>query len=415
MLDAVLRTKEVLQREELIYSKTADFSLYTDPELVAMNAFIRENARMLSIILAGGPNHFWNGQGLSTVAELRNIYCYIDDKVKEFLRLDKVIELLEIKTRYGRKGASPVKSALLSKHADITAFVPVDAVKGPCSEESLLRLADVCEKFAQQCRYVSQSRAMKMDDRARKVQVKDRLMVEVDSVLPMLRMHVLRIGLSKSQLKEASVRDANQKGGSFASRITALFTHRAVEQAHRDVEDSKERIMQEMLFRRAKVEKRLEREEEEEKERLKQLKKLPKGAAARQLASSGSQQNLSTMPAYQSAFLPEPEPAEVTRQNSKGSRSQSERGRSRSEGEESDSATPAASPKGKSKAKARPRSKSNDGDSSSPSRSPSPKGKKTPSKAGSDKKAGTKDKSKGDREESSSPRKSPKAKSKKAA
>jgi len=237
----------------------------------------------------------------------------------------------------------------------------------------------------------------------------------------MLRMHVLRIGLSKSQLKDTSakeLREANQKGGSFASRVTGLFTHRDVENAHRAVEDSKERIMQEMLFRRAKVEKRLEREEAEEKERLLKLKKLPKGAATRQTNSSG-QQHLSTIPAYQSAFLAEQDEDKLSRQGSHGSRklqkSSSERSIGRSDGEESDSTAP-ASPKAKGKSKAR--SKSNDGGStksSSPERSPSPKGKKSPAKEKGEKKAGTKEKSKGDREESSSPRKSPKAKSKKAA
>merc|ERR1719453_2846268 len=102
MLFACRRTKEVLARESLIYSQDADFSKYSDTELVAMNAFVRENSRMLSIILAGGAQHFWNGQGLSTAQELKNMYPFIDGKVKEFLLIDKIMETLEIRMRYGR-------------------------------------------------------------------------------------------------------------------------------------------------------------------------------------------------------------------------------------------------------------------------------------------------------------------------
>merc|ERR1719183_1471477 len=105
MLVACYRTKEVLSRESLIYSKDADFSKYSDPELVAMNAFVRENSRMLSIILAGGSQHFWSGQGVSTVQELKNMYPFIDGKVKEYLLIDKIMDTLEIKKKYGKKNS----------------------------------------------------------------------------------------------------------------------------------------------------------------------------------------------------------------------------------------------------------------------------------------------------------------------
>lgn len=270
MLDACRRTKEVLSREALIYSNEADFSNYSDSELLAMNQFVRENSRMLSVILAGGKQHFWNGQGLSTVQELKNMYYFIDDKVKEFLMLDKVMDTLEIKMRYGRQSNTP-KNLNPATHPELLAFTTIDANRAPTSQESLLRLANVCEKFAVQCRGISQMRVEKMEDRKRKAVVKEMLLVEVDSLLPMLRQHVLKIGLSKTQLQhkdaKAEAKGQDKFGGSNSHKLTSLFTHAAVEDAHRAVEDCRERLMQEMLFRRSKVERRLKAEEDKERER----------------------------------------------------------------------------------------------------------------------------------------------------
>jgi hypothetical protein len=270
MLYACGRTKEVLARESLIYSADADFSKYTDPELVAMNAFVKENSRMLSIILAGGAQQFWNGHGLSTATELKNLYPFIDRKVKEFFLIDKIMETLEIRMRYGRKGMVP-RSANLSTHPELLAFSAIDANRAATSQESLIRLATVCEQFAEQCRSIAQVRVMKMDDRTRKLAVHEKLLTEVDSCLPELRQHVLKIGLSKTQLqnKESNKgHDAKMRSedSANASKLTALFTYKAVEDAHRSVEDCRERLMQELLFRRSKVERRLRREEEMEME-----------------------------------------------------------------------------------------------------------------------------------------------------
>merc|ERR1712070_257659 len=133
------------------------------------------------------------------------------------------------------------------------------------------------------CRAISQIRVLKMEDRNRKMAVHERLVTEVNSVLPMLRQHVLKIGLSKTQLQNKDERlkeldqKINLKNESQSHKLTSLFTYKSVEDAHRAVEDCRERLMQELLFRRSKVERRLQREEEMELERervkAEQLKK----------------------------------------------------------------------------------------------------------------------------------------------
>jgi len=159
----------------------------------------------------------------------------------------------------------------MGTHPELLAFQVIDANRAATSQESLVRLATVCEKFAVQCRSIAQLRVAKMEDRSKKLEVKQMLLDEVDSVLPMLRQHVLKIGLSKTQLKDDSLspqkRNAQAFGGNVSHKLTSLFTHEAVTDAHRAVEDCRERLMQELLFRRAKVERRLLREEEQEKEK----------------------------------------------------------------------------------------------------------------------------------------------------
>merc|ERR1719446_378673 len=110
------------------------------------------------------------------------------------------MDTLEIKLRYGRKNMVP-KSANPATHPELLAFSAIDANRAATSQESLLRLATVCEQFAAQCRSIAQVRVMKMDDRTRKLAVHEQLLTEVDSCLPMLRQHVLKIGLSKTQLQ----------------------------------------------------------------------------------------------------------------------------------------------------------------------------------------------------------------------
>jgi len=280
MVKACRRTKEILARESLIYSKNADFTKYSDSELLAMSAFVRESSRMLSIILAGGPQHFWNGQDSSTLQELKKMFNYIDGKVKEFLLLDQLMETLEFKIRYGRN-VSQGKVAVLSGHPDLSCFTAYEATKGTTSQETMERLAEICEKFAVQCRSVAKTRVHKMEDRAKKIEVKEKLLVEIDSVVPALRQHVLRIGMHKCQLQDGGGQQPPKTASTPANKITSLFSFKAVQEAHRNVEDCRERLMQEQLFRRAKVERRLEKEEERER-----------------LAESTRPNQLNDMPAY---------------------------------------------------------------------------------------------------------------------
>jgi hypothetical protein len=259
LVEACRRTKEILSRETLIYSRTADFSMYGDQELAAMNAFVRETARMLSVVLAGGREHFFNGQGMSMVQELQKMELFIDGKVKEFLLVDKLIETLGIKEKYGRKTqTSKEKTSPISNHPDVSIFASVDAAKGATSPESLQKLAEICERFAGQCREVSKIRYEKCIDRTRTLDARESLQSQVEELMPLLRQHVLRIGLTKST---SNGRHENTGTVIDHSRLmTSIFTHQAVTEAHRAVEDCRERLLQETLFRKQKAEKRMERE-----------------------------------------------------------------------------------------------------------------------------------------------------------
>mmetsp|Transcript_137228 Transcript_137228/g.256225 ORF Transcript_137228/g.256225 Transcript_137228/m.256225 type:complete len:437 (+) Transcript_137228:65-1375(+) len=253
---ALRKTKEVLAREAIIFSDRADFSGYSDRELVAMTAFVRESSRMLSIVLAGGAAHFLQGHGMSIVQELKMMELYIDSKVKDFMSFSLVLDVLQLQEKLSkahRSGGSDTKIGGITHHPDLLAFEPIDRAKGLSSEESLMRVAELCESFARQCRTVAVTRRSKLDDRIAKNNAKTTLLEEVDALMPMLRQHVLRIGLGKSQQQEMAKLTTGGNSARYASLCT-MFTHVAVENAHRAVEDCRERLIQEAMARKVKAE-----------------------------------------------------------------------------------------------------------------------------------------------------------------
>lgn len=252
----VRKTKEVLAREGVIFSDRADFTGYSDRELFAMTCFVRESSRMLSIVLSRGAGYFLQGQGMSIVQELKMMEPYIDGKVKEFLTFEALLDVLTLSERMSKphKGGNPAESriGLLSNHPDMLAFDCIAKAKGVTSEESLERLADICEIFAKQCRMVGVTRRGKIEDRIRKNSAKILLLEEVADMMPMLRQHVLRIGLGKSQQQEGAKLTSGGNSVKYAS-LCSLFTHTAVENAHRAVEDCRERLIQEAMARKVKA------------------------------------------------------------------------------------------------------------------------------------------------------------------
>merc|ERR1711939_1049712 len=99
--------------------------------------------------------NFWSGSGSSTVQELKDMYPFIDDKVKEFLLIDKIMETLEIKFKYGRKNPQFVAN-VAQTHSELKMFTAIDAHRAATSQETFVKLAEVCEKFAATCRSVAQ-------------------------------------------------------------------------------------------------------------------------------------------------------------------------------------------------------------------------------------------------------------------
>merc|ERR1712187_655231 len=105
---------------------------------------------------------------------------------------------LEIKQKYGGKKDAKRSVALspFANHPDVEHFKTVDVTKGDSSQETLQKLAMTMEKFAVQCKDTAKTRSFKSEDRMKKLEAKEALIVEVDTLMPLLRQHVLRIGLS---------------------------------------------------------------------------------------------------------------------------------------------------------------------------------------------------------------------------
>lgn len=240
------KSKEVLRREATMFSHNADFSEYTDRELAAMTAFVKESSRVLSILLAGGVQHFYTGQGMGMVQELKNMSTFIDGKVKEFLNFPEFVDAIEVKARTGRYETKQRVVGTMTNHPDMCFFHDLEAGRGNTSQESLEILGSLLEMLAGQCRTVAETRGAKLTARARKVQVHEAIKQEAESLLPMLRLHVLRVGMGKTTLRDGT----GLASGGQLEKITNTFTFQVVQQAHRSLENTRERLLQESLVRK---------------------------------------------------------------------------------------------------------------------------------------------------------------------
>jgi hypothetical protein len=263
MLSNVRRTKAVLAREALLYSQEADFSVMTDSELSAMNTFVKDSSRTLTIMLAGSREQFFMSSGSSLAEKFRKMSPYVEEKVKQWLKMDQIIDLLDINRKPIQKPGSPGSPRKgAATNPDLLAFFVIDAAKGDTSEVSLIRLADSCERFAEQCRRIASKRAGKLEDMSRKSEIRDQLLKEIEALLPLVQQHALKIGIHATHCKKETPKESANMANTHV-KLIRFFTYESVEEAHRAVQTCADLLQQEILYRKKKVARRILREEEE--------------------------------------------------------------------------------------------------------------------------------------------------------
>lgn len=106
------------------------------------------------------------------------------------------------------------------------------------------RLAKHLSEMAEYCKKEGKNRETSSADKDEKSKRFALLQKEVKALVPKLREHVLRVGLGKGKHLNIS------SGCGNVSTITNMFDYATVENAHRQVEDGRDCILQEFTLRK---------------------------------------------------------------------------------------------------------------------------------------------------------------------
>ncbi|CAE8587833.1 unnamed protein product [Polarella glacialis] len=240
-----------LSLEAEVFSGSADLSEFKTDELNRMASDIREASRKLAIVLAAGSNTFV-AQAQTDGNLLGALRSYIDPAIALDLNLEELVPFLN--TQLGQHGIAVCPHGLYPCRygckSEVPSVVPPTiSLTGDFNQEasaadSMKKLARHFSEMAKCCGQICSDRSTGVKQKQEKQAAKDTLTKEVQKLIPLLRSHVLRIGIAKGQHLNIS------SGCGNVATITNLFECATVENAHRQLEDCRDRLLQELTLRR---------------------------------------------------------------------------------------------------------------------------------------------------------------------
>lgn len=266
-LQAGLKTVgSTLDAEGHLFSSTVDLSDFETAKLNDVAADIREASRKLSIVLAAGSNSF-QASAQSDVQTLESLQTYFDPSVTRALSLNELIPLLKpsggnakcahqyplTSCPYGCNhsrcchgysraccphGCSGQQGNVYS--ITLSSTFAQDAT----AAQTLKKLAKHLSEMAEHCEKECKNRETSSAEKDEKSKTFALMQQEVKALVPKLREHVLRVGLGKGKHLNIS------SGCGNVSTITNMFDYATVENAHRQLEDGRDRILQELTLRK---------------------------------------------------------------------------------------------------------------------------------------------------------------------
>jgi len=263
----VKKAMAMLEEEATVFSDGADLSSLTTENLNSLASDIREASRKLSIVLAAGSNQF-RGQAQSDVQLLDSLKSYFDPTIAQALNLDALIPVLQSGLKEGAcqhgyphhqgyyEYDEDAEEAEYYNHAcphgcasqglAVEPSVTLTNDFGPESSAaaSMKILSEHFSALAKACEQIHADQNSHAQEKGEKTQVHEQLTQDVSELVPLLRSHVLRIGIAKGQHLNIS------NGCGNVATITSLFDYAAVENAHRQLEEGRDRILQELTLRR---------------------------------------------------------------------------------------------------------------------------------------------------------------------
>eukprot|EP00928_Gymnodinium_smaydae_P036926 TRINITY_DN25721_c0_g1_i1.p1 TRINITY_DN25721_c0_g1~~TRINITY_DN25721_c0_g1_i1.p1 ORF type:complete len:331 (-),score=53.56 TRINITY_DN25721_c0_g1_i1:195-1148(-) len=239
-----------LEKEEALFSESADLSDWSLKELNSYVSDIREASRKLSIVLAAGANQF-SGQVTNDASALQALQPYLDPGIFKAADINSLVSVVQL--------SSPNGSICRHRHytyqcpfgcgnnatGNLPNFTPTnDFTQGATSAATAKKLSQHLSDLAKQFEELHQTNIKHSNDRSKKEQIQKNLVSNLGKLVPMMRRHVLRIGIAKGQHLNISNGCAN------VSTITRLFDYATVENCHRQLEDGRDRVIQELTLRK---------------------------------------------------------------------------------------------------------------------------------------------------------------------
>jgi len=219
-----------LESEASVGFDSVDMSSYEVGELETMSSAVREASRKFAIALAAGPDHF-QGQGKDDVESIKNLQPYIAPEVIKDLNVPVLEQVVATQRRY----------ECILRSSPIIDQSTADFKLEETSADTMKKLANHFAELGKHCEKISNDRSKSAKQKGKKETIKTALKKKLGSLMPMLRRHVLRAGIGKGQHLNMYTN---------VSAIKELFSYEAVEEAHRQMEDGRDRIMQELTLRK---------------------------------------------------------------------------------------------------------------------------------------------------------------------
>ena len=230
------------QQESAVFSSDADFSEHSTEELSAMLPDIREASRALSVVLAMEPARFQEDTLVANdlqALELLGSYC--DPEITHALKVPELVRVLQLQTESTcPRGGAPEQCPY--RHRATTVPLTGDFSPGETAEATLRKLYTHFAELADYCRVKAEDRKAASTQHPKKQNAVRKLRAAVTDLVPRIRSHVLRVGIAKGQPLSAS--------SGRIGPLTKLFAYSTVEDAHRNVEDCRDRVLQELAVRR---------------------------------------------------------------------------------------------------------------------------------------------------------------------
>lgn len=257
----VAKASKKLQTESGIFSDTADLTEYKVAELSKLVSDVRESSRKLSIVLAAGSAQFRNQQQ-NEIQTLTSLSSYCDPEIIKDLDVPTLSSVLSLKTsgthcphgqlrqhcgscrQYCPHGTYRQNCASCTAASQVQVQLKGDFNQAGSAEGTLTKLAKRLSELAEQCKNQAAERKNAAEQKGVKEKEMARLEQALKKLVPMLKSHVLHVGVGKGQHLNISSGCAN------VGTITQFFSYEAVENAHREMEDCRDRIVQELTMRK---------------------------------------------------------------------------------------------------------------------------------------------------------------------